>query len=160
MRNTLQSLKHLTEISDKDRQVLQEASEHTQQWADDFVHMVYETLSSYQPTKEVFREGEQQKHKGIMRTWYLQAVSGDFDDQFWNHQWKVGLRHVERGILNAYMLGLMDRVQQLFLDKCISTFETEKGIELFKAFKRVTDIAAGLIAEGYHSPFAVLKVRR
>lgn len=160
METTVKSLKYFTEISEQDRQVLQAATEHTQQWADEFVQMVYDALLNYQPTREVFREGEQLKHKEIMKTWYLQAVSGELDDQFWQRQWQVGLRHVERGILNAYMLGLMDRVQRFFLDKCMHKFEPENGIELFKAFKRVTDVAAGLIAEGYHSPYAVLRVRR
>jgi hypothetical protein len=160
METTIESLKYLTEISDQDRQVLQAATKHTQQWADEFGQMVYETLLNYQPTREVFKEGEPLKHKKMMETWYLQAISGEFDDQFWRHQWRVGLRHVERGILNVYMLGLMDRVQRFFLDKCMSTFDPEHGTELFKAFQRVTDVASALIAEGYHSPYAVLRVRR
>ena len=86
METTLNTLKYLTEISDYDRQVLQAAAEHTQQWADEFVQMVYDTLLNYQPTREVFREGEPLKHKEIMKTWYLQAVSGKFDDQFWRQR--------------------------------------------------------------------------
>jgi hypothetical protein len=56
------------------------------------------------------------------------------------------------------MLGMMHRTQQFFLDKCLATFDQEEALSIFEAFKRVTDVAAGIIAEGYHTPYAVLKV--
>ena len=159
MEQTLQSLIHLTGLSEHDRSVLQETAKHTQTWVDEFVQMFYDTIFAYPPTRGVFKEGERPEREQSMRIWYLQITSGEFDDQFWQKQRQIGLKHVNRGILNAFMLGMMDRTQQFFLDKCLSTFEPEKGIEVFKAFKRVTDVTAGLIAKGYQSPYAVLRMR-
>jgi hypothetical protein len=156
---TLQSLIHLTGFSEHDRYVLQENAEHTQQWVDEFVQLFYDTIFMYPPTRGVFKEGERPEREQSMRIWYLQITSGEFDDQFWQKQRQIGLKHVNRGILNAFMLGMMNRTQHFFLDKCLNTFGPEKGIEVFNAFKRVTDVTAGLIAKGYQSPYAVLRVR-
>ena len=58
------------------------------------------------------------------------------------------------------MMGMMNRTQQFFLEKCLATFDQKDGLEIYNALKRVTDIAAGIIAEGYHTPYAVMKVRK
>jgi hypothetical protein len=47
------------------------------------------------------------------------------------------------------MIGMMSRTQQFFLKKCMETFDTERALEVFGAFKRITDTITGLIAEGY-----------
>ncbi len=160
MSETIQSLIDLTEISDEDRLILKNSADQTQQWADDFVKMFYDTLFAYPPTKALFKEGERPDREKTIKKWYLQVVRGEFDDQFWLEQWQVGQQHIKRGILNSYMLGMMNRTQRFFLDKCLTSFDQENGLAIFNAFKRVTDITAGIIAEGYHSTYAVMKVRR
>lgn len=55
---------------------------------------------------------------------------------------------------------MMHQSQQFFLEKCLATFEQEGGLKVYNAFRRVTDIAAGIIAEGYHTLYAVIKVGR
>jgi len=160
MNDTIQSLIDLTEISDQDRLVLRNSADQTQQWADEYVKMFYDTLFDYGPTRALFKEGERPHREKTIRNWYLQITSGEFDDRFWRGQWQVGQRHIDREIRNSYMLGMMHQTQQFFLDKCMATFEQEQGLEVFIAFKRVTDIAAGIIAEGYHTPYAVMRVSR
>ena len=149
MRQSIQSLIDLTEISDRDRLILKDAADQTQQWADEFVKMFYDALFDYPPTRVLFKDGERPQREKTIKDWYLQVIRGECDEQFWVAQWQVGQRHIERGILNSYMLGMMHRTQRFFLDKCLATFEQEKGLKIFNAFKRVTDIAAGIIAEGY-----------
>ena len=157
---TLESLMYLTEFSDDDRRVLHEAAAHTQLWVDQFVQMFYETLFAYPLTRGVFREGERPEREQTLRVWYLRITSGELDDQFWKEQWQVGQRHVDRLIPNSYMFGMMHRAQRFFLDKCLTDFGPGKGLRIFHAFKRATDIASGLIAEGYHNTYAVMKVPR
>jgi hypothetical protein len=160
MSDTIQALIDLTGISYEDRLTLKSAADQTQQWAEEFVKMFYDTLFSYPPTQAVFQEGERPLREKTIKGWYLQVVRGEFDAQFWDAQWQVGRRHVDRQILNAYMLGMMHQAQAFVLNKCLATFEREEGLKIFNAFKRVTDIAAGIIAEGYHSSWAVRKVGR
>jgi hypothetical protein len=158
MSDTIQSLIDLIKISDHDRSVLRHSADQTQQWVDEFVEMFYDTLYGYHHTKELFVEGERPHREKTIRNWYLQIVNGEFDDQFWHGQRRVGSLHVERKIRNSYMLGMMHQAQRFFLNKCLATFEQENGMEVYHAFKRVTDISAGIIAEGYHTPYAVMKV--
>ncbi len=160
MKNTLDSLIYFTEFSDEDRCILQEATMHTQSWADEFVQMFYETLYAYPFTKDVFHEGERPEREQTVRDWYLRITSGKLDDQFWEDQWRVGSQHVNRQVLNSYMFGMMHRAQGFFLSKCITDFGVERGLQVFRSFKRATDIASGLTAEGYHCMYAVLKVGR
>jgi len=158
MNKTLDSLIYFTEFSDDDRHVLQEAAEHTQLWVDEFVHMFYETLFTCPFTKGLFHEGERPEREQTIRDWYLRITSGKLDDQFWEEHWQVGIRHINRQVHNSYTFGMMHRTQRFFLDKCLTNFGTEKGLQIFHAFKRASDIASGLIAEGYHSTYAVAKV--
>jgi hypothetical protein len=154
---TLDSLMYLTEFSDDDRRVLQEAAKHTQLWVDQFVQMFYDTLFAYPLTSCIFHEGERPEREQTIRDWYLRITSGELDDNFWEDQWRVGLPHINRQVLNSYMFGMMHRTQKFFLDKCLADFGTEKGLRIYHAFKRASDIASGLIAEGYHSTYAVIK---
>jgi hypothetical protein len=160
MNETIQSLIDLTGISDQDCVILKNSADQTQEWADEFVKMFYDILFDYTPTKALFKEGERVQREKTIRNWYLQVTRGELNDQFWRTQLQVGQRHVERQILNAYMLGMMHQAQQFFLDKCLAAFGPENGLKIFNAFKRVTDVAAGIIAEGYHTPYAVMKVGR
>jgi hypothetical protein len=54
---------------------------------------------------------------------------------------------------------MMHRTQQFFLAKCLATYEQAEALKIYTAFKRVTDIAAGIIAKGYHTSYAVMRVR-
>jgi hypothetical protein len=153
------SLIDLTEISEQDRLILSRAAEQTGSWADEFVKMFYDTLFDYPPTRTRFREGERPQREETIRKWYLQVVRGEFDDDFWQAQWHVGQQHIERQIYNSFMQGMMHRTQQFFLAKCLAAYEQGEALQIYTAFKRVTDIAAGIIAEGYHTAYAVMRVR-
>ena len=140
MNKTTQNLIDLTRLSKEDLLLLENSADRTQLWADDFVKMFYNTLFSYSQTKDLFRDGERLNREMTIKTWYLQVVKGEVDDHFWDTQLQAGQRHIERNIHNSYMQGMMHQTQQFFLDKCMATFEREKGLEIFNAFNRVTDV--------------------
>ena len=120
-------------------------------------------MTSYLTTpaqKHCSRKGNVLIARKTIRNWDLKVVKGELDDEFWRAHLQVGRRHIEREILNAYMLGMMHQTQQFFLGKCLAIFEQDEGLAVFNAFKRVTDITAGIIAEGYHTPYAVMRVGR
>ena len=158
MRPPIQGLFDLIEISDQDRLLLKSRADQTEAWADEFVNMFYDTLFAYPHTRALFRDGERPHREKTLKDWYLQIVRGEFNDQFWHDQMRISDRHIERQILNSYMLGMMHRTQRFFFAKCLATFPQEDAKKIFSAFKAVTDIVAGIIAEGYHNPYAVRKV--
>jgi hypothetical protein len=152
MDEVLNDLATLTGLSKKDFQILQETASETQTWGAEIADAFYEVLFSYEPTARVFagREHLLKKHKEALVNWYMEVTSGTTTSkEFWQRQWLVGLLHIPHKVTNPYMFGMMSRVQQLFLHKCLSNFEQEKAEAVYTAFKRVTDVTAGLIAESY-----------
>jgi hypothetical protein len=142
-------LQVLTGFTPEDDKVLAAYHDTLQQWIKEIVTMFYDTLFAYENTVKVFQEGERPAREQTLYQWLEEVFSGKTDDAFWKHQWLVGLVHVYRKIPNSQMLGMMSRVQQLFLQKCLQTFSSDEALKVFGAFKRVTDTAAALIAEGY-----------
>jgi hypothetical protein len=150
MEQILQDLITLTGLSEQDYQVLSEYADITQKWADEIVKEFYDTLFGHKPTAEVFREGERPDREVTLRNWYLEVTSGKISSDFWRRQWLVGLVHIPRKVSNRFMFGMMSRVQQIFLRKCLEAFEPLQAERIYSAFKRLTDVVAGLIAESYY----------
>ncbi len=146
---TLRNLQTLVGYRDEDSQILQRAYPVTSTWADEFVRLFYDTLFAYEPTARIFRPGERAEREITLKEWYLRVVRGEIDEDFWRWQWRVGLVHIYRKVTNDFMLGMMSLIQQAFLQKCMEAWPPEEALEVFLAFKRVTDVVSGLIAEGY-----------
>ncbi len=146
----VEDLIRLTGFSEKDGETLAKYRDVALKWANDVVKEFYDTLFSYEPTAKVFREGERPLREKTLREWYERLFDGKYDDSFWLWQWYVGIIHIKRKVYNRYMLAMMGRVQLAFLRKALSELPPDEAIELCTAFKRLTDVIAGLIAESYH----------
>ena len=153
MKATLEHLTSLTGHSEKDFAVLGRHAATTRAWAADAVQVFYDTLFAYPSSAVVFREGERSQREATLRDWYLEITSGKVRDDFWNHQWIVGLVHIKRHVKNSFMISMISRIQQLFLERCLAELDAGEGRAVFLAFKRVTDVVLGLIAEGYHQGY-------
>ena len=154
MEKILKDLVTLTGLGKKDFQTLQDASPTTQLWVEEFVTIFYDSLYGYESTSHVFQSDERTAREKTLRDWYLEVVGGQLEHHgFWQHQWFVGLVHIPRKVTNTFMLSMMSKVQQHFLQKCVEAFESGEAIAVYTSFKRVTDVIAGLIAEGYFSNY-------
>jgi hypothetical protein len=149
MEQVLTDLQALTGLTEADYQVLKDAAPQTQQWVDELNAHFYDTLYGYAPTSHVFQPGERPARETTLTDWYLEVTSGNIDMDFWRRQWIIGLVHIPRRVTDPFMIGMMSRVQQMFLQKCLENFEYEKAKLVYGAFKRVCDTITGLIAEGY-----------
>ncbi len=147
--DVLETMIELTGYTPRDAQTLAETYEVTSQWDEELAKAFYDTLFAYPPTAAVFKPGERPAREETLKNWYRRVVSGQIDREFWLWQWRVGLIHIPRRVPNDFMLGMMSRVQQLFLQKCLEAWPAPRAVEVFLAFKRVTDVVVGLIAEGY-----------
>lgn len=160
LQQVLQDMIVLTGFSEeRDGRILQKTAEVTSQWADEFAQAFYDLLFSYHPTAAVFREGERPAREASLKAWYDGVVHGNFSPEFWQQQWVVGLIHIAREVTNPYMLAMTSRVQQLFLHKCLQHFEPALAEEVYGAFKRATDVAAGLVTEGYFQNYMLAMER-
>lgn len=153
MDKTLGDLTHLIGLEDQDFQTLKRHAGVAEAWADDLMKAFYDTLYAYPPTAEVFREGERPAREETLLAWYREVVGGSGGRSFWVRQWIVGLVHIKRHVSNAFMISMASRIQILFLERCLEAFDPGEALALFGAFKRVTDVVVGLIAEGYHQGY-------
>ncbi|MCA9735951.1 MAG: globin [Deferribacteres bacterium] len=151
MKQIFADLQVLTGISEADYATIAAHSTLTQSWIDDVVEAFYDTLFGYEKTSKVFPRGEAERpdREQTLRRWYMQVTSGNINEAFWWQQWLVGLIHIKVKVSNTYMLGMTSKVQQLFLEKCMTHLDSAEALKLYGAFKRVTDVVATLIAEGY-----------
>ncbi len=149
----------LTGFSAEDGRILRETADVTGPWVDELAQAFYDLLFSYEPTAKVFREGERPARVVSLKAWYDSVIHGNFTPDFWQQQWVVGLIHIARRVTNPYMLGMTSRVQQLFLHKCLEAFEPAQAEAVYGAFKRATDVVAGLVTEGYFQNYMLAMER-
>jgi len=149
MESILTDLITLTRLSESDYQVLRDHQAQTQLWGNDIVKEFYDTLYAYERTAKIFKEGERQTRETALGQWYIEITSGNYPQDFWQRQWVIGLVHISQQVTNPFMLAMISRMQQTFLKKCLQTYPPAEAEQVFSSFKRVTDVIAGLIAEGY-----------
>lgn len=158
MEQTLKDLMTLTGLSTQDYNILRNNASQTQQWADEIVKIFYDTLFNYAPTAKIFKKGERSTREKVIRDWYLEVTSGTLSRHFWHRLWLLSSVHLSRGVTFSFMFGMMSRIEQVFLSKCLQEFEPSQAETVYKAFKRVTDVTMGLIAEGYLTNHRIEKI--
>ncbi|MEW5789103.1 MAG: protoglobin domain-containing protein [Pseudomonadota bacterium] len=159
MEQLLKDLQGLTGYSQNDAELLRQSAPVTRLWVDELAQAFYDTLYAYPPTQQILGEGQRAEREQTLRAWYLDVVSGEVTPRFWQRQWVVGLVHILRRVGNPYMLAMMSRAQTFFLGKCLEHWPDGRGEQVFGAFKRTTDVIAGLIAEGYFRNYVLAMER-
>ncbi len=143
------TISSLVDYQENDWNILQEEAETIALWAPEIIDVFYDTLYVLDETKAVFKEGERSKVEKTLADWIVTIVSGQKRDEFWERQWYVGLLHVKRSVKNIYMLGMMNRVQQVVLAHCVETYDKDRAYLVFGAFLRISGTISALIAESY-----------
>lgn len=159
MEQLLKDLQTLTGYSEEDATLLRESATVTGPWVDDLVKVFYDTLFAYPPTGELLDEAQRAAREQTLRDWYLDVVGGQVSAAFWQRQWIVGLVHILRRVGNPYMLSMMSQAQTFFLGKCLNHWQDGREEQVFGAFKRTTDVIAGLIAEAYFRNYVIAMER-
>ncbi len=142
-------LSPLLNYNENDWVVLQQEATHITSWIPDIVSVFYDTVYASSDTNKIFHEGERVKLEKTLEEWVLSLAGGQQQDSFWEHQWVIALLHVQRGVKNLFMLGMMCRVQQVVLQKCMEHYEKERASEVYSAFHRISWAIVTLIAECY-----------
>lgn len=155
LEQTVRDLIALNGFSDRDPALLQTHYDQTSRWVDEITKVFYDLLYGYEPTARVFEEGERSAREQTLRDWYLEVVTGKVSSEWWRRQWFVGLVHIKRKVPNAFMIGAMSRIQQVFLANCLKEMPIDTAEAVYGAFKRLTDVVVGLIAEGYFENYFI-----
>jgi hypothetical protein len=159
MEQQLKDLQTLIGHGEGDGVLLAETAAVTAGWVDELIQVFYDTLFAYPPTHEILGDEQRAQREQTLRDWYLSVVCGRTNENFWRRQWVVGLVHILRRVGNPYMLSMMSQAQQWFLGRCLAEWGPDKGQQVFLAFKRTTDVIAGLIAEAYFRNYVVAMER-
>lgn len=142
-------LQPLINHDEKDWEILTSKADQLASWGPELVQVFYDTLYGLEETRAVFHEGERPKVEKTLSDWWTDLIYNKKRDTIWEHQWIIGLLHVQRGVKNLYLLGMMNRLQQVFMEKCFTTFDLDTAIELYGAFLRITGCISIMIAESY-----------
>ncbi|MCB0264265.1 MAG: hypothetical protein KDH95_10475 [Calditrichaeota bacterium] len=149
----LENLIKLTGVVPRDFDTLNEVAPQIEVWEPAIVKIFYDTLYSHSATNAIFKSDERPDREATFSNWYRQLIHAKYDPMFWKHQWFVGLIHIKREVRNHMMLGMISRVQTFFLAQCMNEFQGVQALKVYGAFKRITDVIAGLIAEGYFEKY-------
>lgn len=144
-----QEVQELVGYHEPDWNVIASARDEIITWIPELVAVFYDTLYANPSTKVVFREGERPALEKTLEEWVASLTGGPPDAHMWNHQWFIGMLHVKRGVKNLFMLGMMNRIQQVFFTKCMATWEPQRAIEVYEAFHRISSTISAIIAECY-----------
>jgi len=143
------AIAQLINYQENDWLILRKEAAQISQWVPEIVGIFYDTLYELEATKNIFQTGERHKLEKTLEGWIASLVTGDKGIEFWDHQWVIALLHVQRGVRNLFMLGIMNRVQQIVLTKCMETYDPPKAQQVFNAFLRISGAISSLIAECY-----------
>lgn len=149
LRGVIKDSSQLLNLSDRDFSVLQERASTLQGWADHIVKVFYDKLFSHEGALKIIGDTPRNQLEKTLKEWYLSLLKGKPNEEFWLSQWFVGLAHIARGVSNAYMLSTMSLMQLEFGRLCFQEFDDYEAWRVFEAFKKITDIIAILIVEGY-----------
>ncbi len=145
----LNTIKTLTGVSQADFDTLREAGPVALTWTDEIVQVFYDTVYAHARTAAVFHEGERPDRENTLRTWYQSVFAENDTQEFWLKQGRIGFAHIRRHIHNEFMIGMANRVTDMFSQKSLAAFGPEKGLQVALAFSRVLKSVVGLTAEGY-----------
>jgi hypothetical protein len=149
MQQALDDLLVLTGLNAQDYALIHTHAETLLGWREELATIFYDTLFQYPATAAIFKSDERSQREETLRAWYTSLCQDKIDAAFWQHQWLVGLVHIARKVSTPFMLGMISRVQQVFLQKCLANFELNEALAVYGAFKRLTDVIGALIAESY-----------
>lgn len=150
IRENFEIISTLMDYREEDWSILQEEAEKISHWSPELVKVFYDTLYGYDKTRAVFHEGERPKVEKTLSEWLLSLAAGTKEMDFWEHQWVIALLHIKREVRNIYVLGMMNRLQQILLEKCMETYDDrQRGMQVYLALLRISGVISALIAECY-----------
>jgi len=149
LRRVINNSFQLLDLKPEDFEVLNRNAETLQEWAEEIVRSFYDKLYSNEDALKILEGIPRQSLEKTLKDWYLNLLNGKPDEDFWISQWLVGLVHIAKGVSNDYMLSMMSHIQLKFGELCFQEFDDIKAWQIFKSFKKVTDIIGVLIVEGY-----------
>lgn len=109
----------------------------------------FDILLNFEPTKNVFNEGEVPIVINVFKRWLKITLSSEFNDKYWEWQTFVGLVHIKRGITNNVFISMLSVITEMLVEEVVNHVPKESGIPILKAWLRLSRMLSSLISESY-----------
>ncbi|MEM9587135.1 MAG: protoglobin domain-containing protein [Planctomycetota bacterium] len=117
---------------------------------DDF----YDQITRHSDTRRVLSDQDQVKRlKVSLGHWVVDLFAGQYDEDFVQRRWRVGLRHVEVGLQPVWVSAAMSRLRGHILAAIAqeSSFSDQQRQRLIGIATRLVDLDLTLIQDAYHA---------
>ncbi len=148
MQEVMKDIPDQARFSEADGAVINRNQDFLLDLEEQLVQGFYDTLFSFDRTRDVFHEGERPARENSLAQWWRRTVQGPFDEGYWAWQTYVGLLHIKRGVSNPMMISMWSWVLDL-----LSTQIEQAGLPsdeenaLNGAFQRMAALTEALIGD-------------
>lgn len=145
---------------DRDAFCIKQAWPHVQPLVPKLVEDFYRTILAHEFTARVISGGQPQveRLKVTLGGWVASLFAGRYDDDFAATRWKVGQRHVQIGLNQAYAMAALTRLRiGITTGLCeVSELPRHELCEIIVAVNKLLDMDAAIIDYAYQRSFARL----
>ncbi len=139
--------------SDFDARVIKELRGEIQPYFQAMIDDFYQTINDHDFTRCIITGGEDQisRLKGTLYQWLDSLFSGPYGAEFAWSRWRVGIRHVEIGLHQAYAIAAMGRLR-FSINEAICALGKEQRVDAAAAIgsiNKLLDIDLALIDLAY-----------
>lgn len=129
---TCKELLELIAITDEDKAVLSSLKAKAEETGAAMVSEFHGRLVSQENTKEYFEEVDINRVAGLVKDWYIELFSGNYDQAYAEKRMKIGQTHVRIGLPVRYPLAMIDIVLKHGEAAAKTASDPDKALEAFK----------------------------
>jgi len=139
-------------ISGFDEQVYETIAQNKEKlitWKEDLLNAFINEVAAHSSDMDGDDRKEAKNLETTLVNWYEDIISGDTGEDFWDRQWKVGLKYLAEDVDLNFLIAMMSFLQKKFAQKAFQEYSQEEALEIFLAFKTITDAILATIVDGH-----------
>lgn len=136
-------------LTNEDIEILHKHKQFVLDREDVIFERFFDILLNFEPTKNVFKEGEVLIVIAVFKRWLKITLSSDFNDEYWQWQTFVGLVHIKRGVTNNVFISMLSVVTEMLVEEVTTHVPNETGVPILKAWLKLSRTIGALISESY-----------
>lgn len=116
-------------------------------WAPEIGQRYVELLYGTPETQPLVSHRERAERAQGFAAWYERIVSGAPGSAFWSEAYLVGFMHASAAVDNGQVAVVATQLENLFLERVLAALGTDEGLRVFQAYKRILDVAIGVMTD-------------
>jgi len=123
----------------------------------DVINDFYAEIERHPEARKVITGGKEQieRLKGSLRAWLEELFFGEYDASYVSRRWKVGLRHVQVGLDQAYVNAAMSRLRSglLAFHEQVGKGTVDELLRTRWSINKLIDLDLAIIEDAYQTEF-------